>query len=72
MPQHEILNKIKSIKQRVEQVKNLPFTLMMQKAQRVEGIVTDAVFVIEQMAQEQQRLEQLLDDLLTNGTQRAG
>lgn len=69
MTTEQIQPRIQSIKQRVEQAKRLPALQMMQKAAIVETVVTDAVFVIEQMAEEQQRLEKMLDDLLTNGPQ---
>jgi hypothetical protein len=63
----ELLNKIVSLKRSVEEIKNLPFSQIMQKTSRVEGVVQDAVFIIEELATEQVRLEKLVDDLVTVG-----
>ena len=59
----ELIRRITLLKQNVDGVKRMPFTQTLKKAQVVEGIVQDAVFIIEDMALSHYKLQQAFNEL---------
>lgn len=55
----ELIEKVVRLKQGIDNAKRAP---MLQRANRIQAAVEDAVFLIEELVKEQVRLEDLLNE----------